>query len=578
MGYRRARMVDRRAVWPDFSADRVVHEDDALLVVDKPAGVPTQAAQEGATDDLPTRLRAFLAARDGVPPERVYLGIHQRLDRATSGVIAYTRKKEANKGLAAQLEGRSVEKRYLAAVTGFRGGDRTLRHRLGPLDGGVVSVVKPTDRRGQDAVTEVRVRAREGDRALLELSLITGRTHQARVQLAAAGAPIAGDRLYGGAPAPRLLLHAEALGLKHPLTDRPLRLTADAPRAFERWLRHGDLSPTSPFDRDAFDDALALARDDRFALGRAALEARGSDGHTTAFRLANEGGDGLPGLAIDVYGDHLLVHLYDDDLAREQVLDALDGLGFDGIYLKLRPKQANVIVDSRSEVYAPRTPVRGGAAPDELEVFEHGLPYLARLGDGLSTGIFLDQRENRRRVRALSAGKRVLNLFAYTCPFTVAAAAGGATRTVSVDAAKPALERGERGLQHAGLSGDHHAFVVDDVIGWLETARRKRDRYDLVILDPPSYSTVGKTRFSTSAGDYRPLAARSMAVVAPGGYLLACSNHRQTVQAKLRRLLHEAARDAGREVLQMKDLPFPVDFPAPVGREPHLKSILVRLG
>jgi len=571
-------MVDRRAVWPDFSPERVVHEDDALVVVDKPAGVPTQAASEGATDDLPARLRGFMAERDGVPLDRVYLGIHQRLDRATSGVIAYTKRKEANRGLAAQLEGRHVEKHYLAAVTGFRGEDRTLRHRLGPLEDGRVNVVKPTDRRGQDAVTQVRVRAREGERALLELSLITGRTHQARVQLAAAGAPIAGDRLYGGAAAPRLLLHAHSLGLRHPITERPLRVSSEAPRAFRRWLEHGDTSPLSPFDRDAFDDALELARDDRFALGRAGLQERGTSAHTTAFRLANEGGDGLPGLAIDVYGDHLLVHLYDDDLARDRVLDALESLGFEGIYLKLRPKQANVIVDSRNETYAPRTPVRGRAAPDEFEIFEHGLPYLTRLGDGLSTGIFLDQRENRVRVRALAAGKRVLNLFAYTCPFTIAAAAGGASRTVSVDAAKPALDRGERGLAHAGFAGDHHAFVADDAVAWLEAARRKRDRFDLVILDPPSYSTVGKSRFSTAAGDYRPLAARAMAVVAPGGHLLACSNHRQTVQAKLRRLLHEAARDAGREVVQMKDLPPPVDFPAPFGREPHLKSILVKLG
>lgn len=570
-------MVDRRAVWPDLSSDRLVHEDDALLVVDKPAGVPTQAAREDEHDDLPTRLRAFLAARDGVPVDRVYLGVHQRLDRATSGVIAYTKRKEANRGLAAQLEGRQVHKRYHAIVRGWRGGDRTLRHRLAPLEDGVVRVAGPRDRRAQDAITEVTVRAREGDRAWLELSLITGRTHQARVQLAAEGAPIAGDRLYGGAPAPRLLLHAQSLSLEHPLTGRRLTAVRDAPRVFSRWLTRGQVPIVAPFDREAFDDALDQAREERFWLGRAAL-AEG-DARTTAFRLVHEDGDALEGVAVDVYGDHLVVHLYDDAVeSREAILDALVPLGFEGIYLKVRPKQANVIVDARSDAFAPRAAVRGQGAPDELEIFEHGLPYLARLGDGLSTGIFLDQRENRRRVREMSAGKRVLNLFAYTCPFTIAAAAGGAARTVSVDAARPALERGERALAHAGLAGDHHAFVADDAIAWLEAARRKSDRFDVVILDPPSYSTVGKSRFSTSGGDYRPLAARAMAVVSSGGVLLACSNHRQTVQAKLRRLLHEAARDAGREVLQMKDLPPPVDFPAPFGREPHLKSILVRLG
>jgi 23S rRNA (cytosine1962-C5)-methyltransferase len=202
---------------------------------------------------------------------------------------------------------------------------------------------------------------------------------------------------------------------------------------------------------------------------------------------------------------------------------------------------------------------------------------LVRLGDGLSTGIFLDQRENRRRVRELAAGKSVLNLFAYTCPFTVAAAAGGAVRTVSVDASRGALDRGARSLGNAGLGGDHHQFVDEDCFAYLERARRRGERFDLVLLDPPSYSSVGAQRFSTSS-DYPKLAAAAMSVVAPGGALLACSNHRQTVQAKLRRWMHESARAAGRHLVKLKDLPDPSDFPAPWGREAHLSSVLCTLG
>lgn len=554
---------DRRVLFPELEPGRIMHEDESLIFVDKPSGVPSQSARPEDDDDLPARLRRFLAARDGVPVERVYLGTHQRLDRATSGVLVYTKRREANRAIAEQLETRAVTKRYVAAVRGYRGGDRTLRHRLGPLEDGRVQVVPARDRRGQDAETIVRVRERNGDRALLELELVTGRTHQARVQLTAEGAPIAGDRVYGDVPASRLMLHAESLVLREASAKAPL------PRAFARWLAHGDVSAIAPFDREAFDDALLRAREERYALGRAA--------DTDAFRLVNEGGDALEGLSVDVYGEHLVVSLYDDAAvaAREPILDALDTLGFAGIYLKLRPKQANVVVDARNEKVAPPHPVRGTAADDEFAIRELGLPYLVRLGDGLSTGIFLDQRDNRRRVRELASGKRVLNLFAYTCPFTIAAAAGGAAHTVSVDAARPAIERGERGLAHAGFAGDH-TFIVDDVFAWLERAR-KRERYDVVILDPPSYSSVGKQRFSTASGDYRPLAALAMSVVAEGGHLLACSNHRQTVQAKLRRLLHEAARAAGRRVVQMKDLTVPTDFPAPFGREPHLKSILVRL-
>jgi 23S rRNA (cytosine1962-C5)-methyltransferase len=587
-----ARAARRRAIWPALPG-RILFEDDALIAVDKPSGVPSQASRDGDEDDVVARLRAHLAERDGRPLAQVYLGVHQRLDRATSGVLVYAKRREANRGLAEQFEGRKVSKSYVAAAVGWpaKRAKATLEHWLVPGDDGRMEVVPPgrRDRRAQRAVTHVElIRAGEGGRALLALSLETGRTHQARAQLAAAGAPIAGDRVYGaraqrdddddgdasGAPgeAARLLLHARALSLLHPLTGKKLRLEAPLPRAFERWLAHGARPPftADAFDRDAFVDALDTAREGRFALGRAI--------DTSAFRLLHEAGDGTPGLAVDVYGDHLVAHLYDDAALaqREAILDALHALGFAGVYLKIRPKQANTLVETRTDATAPRLPVRGEPAPDEIVVREHGVPFLARLGDGLSTGIFLDMRENRRRVAELAKGKRLLNLFAYCCPFTVAAAVAGASRTVSVDASRGALDHGARGLELAGVAGPHHELVCDDVFAWLERAAKGRERFDVVVLDPPSYSSVGASRFSTSS-DYRGLAADAMRVVAKDGWLLACSNHRKTVQAKLRRWLHEAARDAKREVAQMKDLPPPVDFPPPWGREPHLKSVLVKL-
>jgi 23S rRNA (cytosine1962-C5)-methyltransferase len=201
-----------------------------------------------------------------------------------------------------------------------------------------------------------------------------------------------------------------------------------------------------------------------------------------------------------------------------------------------------------------------------------------RLGDGLSTGIFLDQRANRRRVREMSAGLNVLNLFAYTCPFTVAAAAGGARSTTSVDVSAGALAWGAENLAENGLAGAAHRFATADVFGWLEGARARRDRFDLVILDPPSYSTTKDGSRFSSASDYRDLAALVLPLLAPGGRLLACSNHRGIVRAKLRRYLHEAARAAGCAVAQMRDLSDPTDFPPPPGHEVHLKSVLVTVG
>jgi len=537
--------------------------------------MPSQAADDARPDDLVTRLRAFLAARG---EGSSYLGVHQRLDRDTSGVVVMTRRKGANASVARQFEGREVEKRYLAGVVGWKRGKGTLRDTLAPGDGGRVAVVSPKDKRGQLAVTHVEVRESKPPRSLLSLTLETGRTHQARVQLAHANAPIAGDALYGGGEAPRLMLHAESVRMLHPSTGAPVKLVAARPAEMTRWLARGDLGIAVYDDAGALDDALARAVGQRFALGRGETGPRA----TTAFRLVHEAGDALPGLAVDVYGDHLVAQLYEDergtwdDVARrDRVLDRLGALGFDGVYLKVRPKQANTLVDTRKDERAPKRPVRGAAAPEELEVLEEGVPYGVRLGDGLSTGLFLDQRTNRRRVRDAASGKRVLNLFAYTCAFSVAAAVGGAARTVSVDAASVALERGKKNLDRVGGTDDaRHARVAADVFVWLREAKKREERFDLVVLDPPSYSSTKAGRF-VGRTDYDELAALAMELLAPRGVLLACSNHRQVNAARFRKFLHDAARASGRTIVQAKDVPTPRDFPPKLGSESHLKSVWV---
>ncbi len=579
--------MDRARIWPDFREAWVLHEDEDLLAVDKPEGVSSQAADPEYPDDLVTRLKRWLAARSG--PAGSYLGVHQRLDRDTSGVLVFARRREANASLAVQFEGRKVRKTYLACVTAtasktFRSGATlTLRDVLAPDRDGRMRVVTG---RGDTAVTQVRVLSRREDRALLELDLETGRTHQARVQLAHAGAPIAGDAEYGGAAASRLLLHARALELTHPGTRKPVRFEAPLPPEFEAWVAHGDRAAGVYRDGAALGRALDRAIERRWALGRS----EGGPRATTAFRLVNEAGDGLPRLAVDVYDRWLVAQLYPggpgddgadpwaDPAAREAVLDRLGELGFDGVYLKVRPRQANVLVDTRRDDLAPARPVRGEAAPEELVVVEETVPFVVRLGDGLSTGVFLDQRHNRRRVRELAAGASVANLFAYTCAFSVAAALGGAAKTVSVDASAVALERGRANMERAGVQPlDAHAFVADDAFTWLARAARRGEQYDLVILDPPSYSSTKRGRFVADS-DYASLAASALAIVAPAGKLLACTNHRGISPSRFRKMLFDAGRQASREIAQIKDLTEPPDFPAPPGAGPHMKSALLTLG
>jgi 23S rRNA (cytosine1962-C5)-methyltransferase len=567
-------------LFPTFPPERIVYEDEDVIVIDKPVDVSTHAPDAGRTDDAFSRLRLALAERDRVPLEEVYLGIHQRLDRDTSGVLLFTRRKSANANVAAEFEGRRVKKTYVAVVDGWpkQLHEGVLRDELAPAEGGRMQVVASRvrrDKRGEQratgaktqlAVTRYRVLRRDGTRALIELSPETGRTHQLRVQLAAAGAAIAGDRLYQGAPATRLMLHASELELRHPKSADSLVVRAPLPRELEEWLVKPRLYVE--LGDPLFESRLATALGARWALGRST--------ETTAFRLVHGEGDGIDGIAVDVYGEHLVAHFFSREALakKEEILDLLVTLAPLGIYLKVHPKQSNTLVDPRTPDLAPEGPVRGDAAADPLVIREGGLAFRVRLGDGLKTGIFLDQRDNRRRVRDIARGKRVLNLFAYTCAFSVAAAAGGALATVNVDTSKGALEWGLANFEENGLTSSAHQMIADDALVWLKHAAKRSERYDLIVLDPPSYATTKTSRFS-AADDYSDLAARALALLAPGGMLLASTNHRGISVGKFRKQLHEAGRMSRSTIVQIKDLPCPPDFPAAMGAASHLKSAIV---
>jgi 23S rRNA (cytosine1962-C5)-methyltransferase len=554
-------------VWRDAW---VVHEDQDLFVVDKPHGIPTHAPEPERVDDAHTRCLEFLHRRGEAKP---YLGIHQRLDADTSGVLLFTRRKEANAGIAAELEGRRAEKTYLAAVQGTLADSGRLEHRLVPDKGGAMRVLPKNSKGGQLAVTTYKTIARKGKRALLEVKPETGRTHQIRVQLAEAGVPIAGDPIYAGPPAPRLLLHALELGIQHPSEKKRVTYRAPQPAAFEAWLR-GEAHEVDLKDTARIEAVLRAASLLRYGIARRP----GND----ALRLVHGGGDRLSNVAVDLYGEHLVVSLGEEISSedRERVLDAAHALGAAGIYLKVRPKHASVIVDARREEYSPKHAVRGEDAPDSFTVRENGLPYLVRLGDGLSTGIFLDQRDNRARVRDLSKGARVLNLFAYTGAFTVAAIGGGARATVTVDAAKNASAWAEENLDAAcgeyGQDRSAHAIVQVDAFDYLRSAKKRGEKFDLVLLDPPSFATTKSSRFSAE-NDYPALAADALAVVAPGGRLLACTNHARIWPPRFRKMLFDAGRLAKVEIVQIRDLDPPDDFPPPPDAPPHLKSAIVRV-
>jgi 23S rRNA (cytosine1962-C5)-methyltransferase len=199
------------------------------------------------------------------------------------------------------------------------------------------------------------------------------------------------------------------------------------------------------------------------------------------------------------------------------------------------------------------------------------------LARGQKTGAFLDQRENRRRVRQRAAGaERMLNLYSYAGGFSIAAALGGARATTSVDLAPKAHASAQRSFKKNALDTKPHSFVTADVFAWLERAAKSRERFDLIVCDPPSFAPNERAK-RTALAAYAKLHRACAALLADGGTLGAasCSSH-VTLEDFLQTLGHDALDRSDLTVTEAfgppEDHPTPAAFPE--GR--YLKFVWMR--
>jgi 23S rRNA (cytosine1962-C5)-methyltransferase len=289
---------------------------------------------------------------------------------------------------------------------------------------------------------------------------------------------------------------------------------------------------------------------------------------TDVYRLVNAEGDGFPGLTIDRYGDYLLLQLYGNCWRPhlKLLVKALEGLlAPKGIYEKARPKQTREL-EAVSENKNYGRLIAGTPAPAKLQVRENGLNFLVSLEKGLNTGLFPDQRNSRRYLLQRVEGKRFLNLFSYTGAFSVAAAAAGAKLVTSVDASLTYMEWARENFGINRLNPKKHEFIVGEALATLAGLARKGSRYDIVLMDPPSFSTVAKSRFTTRGGTADLVAAASQ-LLEDGGLLICSSNHQKTDVADYLKELRRGALQAGCSLQvislsgQPEDFPYPVTFP-----------------
>jgi len=286
---------------------------------------------------------------------------------------------------------------------------------------------------------------------------------------------------------------------------------------------------------------------------------------TTAYRLVNAEGDGLPGLTVDRYADYLMVQLYCEGWRPHlklltSVLQEL--LEPTGIYEKARPqntRELEAVSDSKN--YGKL--LTGSAAAQRVQVQENGLAFLVSLEEGLNTGLFLDQRENRRSLMPHMAGKRFLNLFAYTGAFSVAAAASGATQVTSVDVSPGYTDWNRDNFNANRLNPKKHRFLVGDCMAKLRELAISKEQFDTILMDPPSFSTAGKGRFTTRGGT-SDLVAACLPLLVDGGLLICSSNHQKTDLADYLKELRRGALQARAELRVIEQKGQPVDFPYPV--------------
>jgi 23S rRNA (cytosine1962-C5)-methyltransferase len=351
-----------------------------------------------------------------------------------------------------------------------------------------------------------------------------------------------------------VFLHAAEITFAHPATQAPMRLTA-------------------PADFDA---------DPRQALRQALIEPEAAD----AFRVIHGAGDGWPGWFVDKLGAYVLSQSEQPLTAPQR--DELARLA--GLYSARGASHKILSRHVRGSTTAQSSPEPAWGEPPAgpFEVSENGLRYELSFSEGYSVGLFLDQRDNRRRLLTAhvaagfpslpgrAAGAEVLNVFAYTCGFSVCAARGGA-RVTSLDLSKKYLEWGRRNFALNGLDPAAHDFIYGDAFDWLRRLAKKGRTFDVVVLDPPTFSQSKAGGVFRVESDFGALVAAAMAVLKPHGVLLTAANAAGWPAEKFLGAIRTAVAGTHRGIVAEYYVPQPPDFPVSRAEPAYLKTAWWRL-
>ncbi|EOO10644.1 methyltransferase [Bacillus cereus str. Schrouff] len=277
---------------------------------------------------------------------------------------------------------------------------------------------------------------------------------------------------------------------------------------------------------------------------------------TTAFRALNGEGDGLGGLIIDYYDGYYVVSWYSEGIYtfRDEIIAALQKVAnFKGIYEKKRFDTKGKYIEGDDFVVGER-----GEFP--LIVKENGVNFAVYLNDGAMVGVFLDQRNVRKQIRDKYAkGRTVLNMFSYTGAFSVFAALGGASKTTSVDLANRSLSKTIEQFSVNEVDYEAQDIIVEDVFLYFKYAAKKKMKFDMVVLDPPSFARSKKYTFS-AAKDYKNLLKETIAITENNGIIVASTNCSAFDMKKFKGFIDTAFKEMNGKYKILEEHSLPEDF------------------
>lgn len=501
-----------------------IYKDTNWLVVEKPSGISTHSAHTG---DL--GLVEWLKLHHD---EHVH--ICSRLDKGTSGLQLFALNTASVAAAQTIHEENRARKTYFFLARQGRKSSWTCTQ---PLDG------KACQTRF-DNIQEGAVYC------LYKATIHRGRTHQIRRHAAASGIPLLGDEEYDGDSFCRLSLHCGEI--RWPGIDQVLK--TDLPVWFIACLDGVTPEVTG----------LALAEK------RYPFLATVSD----CCRLIHRGEYPTEDMAIDKFGEWLCVTGFDESLPAEQLLRRMEALL--ASLSSLCSVRGGVVKTNLRDPHKRKLFADfagwGEKTPESFFVSEHDLLFDVRLNDRQHVGLFLDHRDSRSRIARIAKGKRVANLFAFTCSFSVYALAAGAEVVFSVDLAAGCLNRGRENVAVNQLAGTGNAkFIKEDVRKWLARQLRKKQKdpnnyrlFDLVICDPPVFASASKGKSFHVEKEWPELVQHIGEIVAHDGVALFSNNH----QAGSESFYYETLRAHFRQVIRLNPA---LDFPQVPGHPSHVR-------